>query len=80
MAGLNLGAGAQVRVGAQPSYGTMAAPRTSAEAGYGFGGGSDGGSSEGIGALAPSHPAGVVFWVGILTTTLLLGLYYSLPS
>ena len=79
MAGLNLGAGAQVRVGSQASYGSIANPQTSAQAGFGFAD-TDSGGSEGIGALAPTHPAGLTFWVGILSTALLLTLYYSLPN
>lgn len=78
MAGLNLGAGAQVRVGGQPSYGTVAAPSSSSEAGFGYGVGNSGG--EGVGALAPTHPAGLAFWWGVASVGLLLALYYSLPN
>ncbi|MGH7484003.1 MAG: hypothetical protein ACREMY_00180 [bacterium] len=78
MAGLNLGGGAQVRVGAQANYGNLANPANSLEAGFGLGG-SDG-SDQGIGALSPNDPAGITFWVGLASTGLLLFLYWSLPS
>lgn len=79
MPGLNLGAGAQVRVGGQPTYGSVPNPITSAQAGYGYGG-TDSGGSEGLSALLPNDPAGVTFWFGVLATTLLVSLYWSLPN
>lgn len=78
MAGLNLGAGAQVRVGGQPTYGSMSHPRTNAEAGFGYAG-SDSGASEGLAALLPNDPAGATFMFGLAATALLLGLYWTLP-
>ena len=78
MAGLNLGAGAQVRVGGTPTYGNIANAQTSAQAGFGLGDGAVG--SQGIGALAPNDPAGVAFWWGIISTALLIGIYYTLPA
>lgn len=79
MPGLNLGAGAQVKVGAQPTYGSMANPQTSAQAGFGYAG-SDSGSSEGLAALLPNDPAGATFWFGVLATGALLFIYWSLPN
>lgn len=78
MAGLNLGAGAQVRVGSQASYGSISNPGTSAQAGFGLS--DDGSGAQGIGALSPNDPAGMAFWWGIGATALLLFLYWSLPS
>lgn len=78
MAGLNLNAGAQVKVGQQPSYGNMANPTTSTQAGFGYAG-TDAGASAGLGALMPNDPAGVTFWVGVGATAALLFLYWSLP-
>lgn len=78
MAGLNLGAGAQVRVGSPANYGNVANATTSAQAGFGLGDGAV--ESQGIGALAPNDPAGVAFWWGIISTALLIGLYYTLPA
>lgn len=78
MAGLNLGAGAQVRVGTQASYGTLPDPANSLEAGFGLGSSTPG--AQGIGALSPNDPAGVAFWYGIAATGLLLFLYWSLPN
>ena len=78
MAGLNLGAGAQVRVGTQASYGTLAEPSNSLQAGFGLG--SSGPGDQGIGALSPNDPAGVTFWFGLVATGALLFLYWSLPS
>jgi hypothetical protein len=77
MAGLSLNAGAQVRAGTQASYGSLPNPATSMAAG--FGPGVDAGGSEGLAALLPNDPAGITFWVGLLSTALLLTLYYSLP-
>lgn len=37
------------------------------------------GSSSGN-PLAPTHPAGVAFWVGVTSVVLLCVLYYSLPE
>lgn len=78
MAGLNLGAGAQVRVGTQPSYGTVGNPANSLEAGFGLGSSTQG--AQGIGALSPNDPAGVTFWFGVVATGLLVFLYWSLPN
>lgn len=78
MAGLNLGAGAQVRVGGQPTYGSMPNPTTSSQAGFGYAG-TDSGTSEGLAALLPNDPAGTMFWMGVVGTGLLIFLYYSLP-
>lgn len=79
MPGLNLGAGAQVRVGSQPTYGTVPNPMTSAQAGYGYGG-TDSGGSEGLRALMPNDPAGITFWAGMFSLALLMSLYWSLPN
>lgn len=79
MPGLNLGAGAQVRVGGQPTYGSMPNPQTSAQAGFGYAG-TDAGSSEGLSALLPNDPAGTMFWFGCLATATLLFIYWSLPQ
>jgi hypothetical protein len=79
MAGLNLGAGAQVRVGGQPTYGSMPNPQTSAQAGFGYGG-TDSGGSEGLAALLPNDPAGATFWFGVASLGILLFLYWSLPN
>jgi hypothetical protein len=79
MAGLNLGAGAQVRMGAQPSYGSMPNPTTSSQAGFGYAG-TDAGASEGLSALLPNDPAGTMFWVGIAATVALLFVHWSLPN
>lgn len=78
MPGLSLGAGAQVRVGGQPAYGTVPNPTTSAQAGYGYAGVSSG-ASEGLAALLPNDPAGMTFTVGVAATALLLVMYWSLP-
>jgi len=78
MAGLNLGAGAQVRASTQVNYGSVPSPATSMAAGFGID--NDNGASSGIGALAPNDPAGVTFWWGVAATALLLALYYSLPA
>lgn len=78
MAGLNLGAGAQVRVGTQASYGTLPDPANSLQAGFGLGGDTVG--SQGIGALAPNDPAGVTFWFGVAATAALVFIYWSLPN
>lgn len=77
MAGLNLNAGAQVKFGAPVNYGTVANPSSSMEAGFGVVGSN--GRSQGLAALAPNDPAGIAFWVGVLTTGLLVTLYWSLP-
>lgn len=78
MPGLSLGAGAQVKAGTQPSYGSMPNPTTSQQAGFGYSA-TDSGSSEGLSALMPNDPAGAMFWLGIGATAALLFLYYSLP-
>lgn len=78
MAGLSLGAGAQVRTGGQPTYGSMPNPQTSAQAGFGYAG-TDGGGSEGLAALLPNDPAGTMFWLGIASVSALLFIYWSLP-
>lgn len=78
MAGLSLGAGAQVRVGGQPAYGTIPNPNTSLQAGFGSAG-ADTGASQGLKALLPNDPAGTMFWIGIGATAGLLFIYYSLP-
>jgi hypothetical protein len=78
MAGLNLGAGAQVKSSAQVNYGSVPSPTTSMAAGFGID--NSNGGDAGIGALSPNDPAGVVFWWGIAATALLLALYYSLPA
>lgn len=78
MPGLNLGAGAQVRVGGQPSYGSIPNPTTSAQAGYGYAG-TDSGSSQGLAALLPNDPAGVTFLWGVVATGLLVFMYWSMP-
>jgi hypothetical protein len=78
MAGLNLGAGAQVRATAQSTYGSLPSPATSMAAGFGID--TSNGGDQGIGALSPNDPAGVVFWWGVAATALLLALYYSLPA
>lgn len=77
MAGLNLGAGAQVKSSAQVNYGSLSAPQTSMAAGFGID--QNNGNDQGLGALSPNDPAGVAFWWGVLSTVLLVGLYYSLP-
>ena len=79
MPGLNLGAGAQVRVGGQPTYGSMPNPTTSAQAGFGYAG-TDTGSSEGLAALLPNDPAGTMFWLGIAATAALIFIHWSLPQ
>ncbi len=81
MAGLSLGAGAQVRAGSQPQYGT-ANPATSTAYAAGFGVGSDGtgNGNSGLAALLPNDPAGVTFWVGVASTILLILMYHSLPE
>lgn len=79
MPGLQLGAGAQVRVGGQPTYGSMPNPQTSAQAGFGYAG-SDAGSSEGLRALLPNDPAGTMFWVGVASVVTLLFMHWSLPN
>jgi hypothetical protein len=79
MPGLSLGAGAQVRVGGQPTYGSMPNPTTSAQAGFGPVAGADSGSSEGLAALLPNDPAGTMFWIGLGAVAGLLFIYYSLP-
>lgn len=79
MSGLSLGAGAQVRVGGQPTYGSMPNPTTSKEAGFGYAG-TDAGGSEGLAALLPNDPAGAMFWIGLGTTAVLLFMYWSLPQ
>jgi hypothetical protein len=78
MANLSLGAGAQVRTGGQPSYGSIPNPTTSSQAGFGYAG-TDSGSSEGLRALMPNDPAGTMFWVGIASVSALLFIYWSLP-
>jgi hypothetical protein len=79
MAGLSLGAGAQVRVGGQPTYGSVPNPTTSQQAGFGYGG-TDSGGSEGLAALLPNDPAGATFWFGVASLGILLFLYWSLPN
>lgn len=79
MAGLSLGAGAQVKVGGQPTYGSMPNPQTSSQAGFGYAG-TDSGASGGLSSLLPNDPAGVTFWFGLAATSALLFLYWSLPS
>ena len=78
MPGLSLGAGAQVRVGGQPTYGSLPNPTTDAQAGFGYAA-TDSGGSEGLSALLPNDPAGMTFWIGCGSVALLLFLYYSLP-
>ena len=75
MAGLNLGAGAQVKASTQVNYGSLPSPSTSMAAGFGIGP-----EDQGIGSLAPNDAAGVAFWWGVLATGLLVALYYSLPA
>lgn len=78
MPGLSLGAGAQVRVGGQPTYGSLPNPTTNSEAGYGYAA-TDSGASEGLAALLPNDPAGTMFWIGVGSVAALLFIYYSLP-
>jgi hypothetical protein len=76
MPGLNLGAGAQVRVGAPYNYGSVSAPTTASQAA--FGPGIDAAAS--VSALSPTNPAGLATWTGIAGLALLIFIYYSLPG
>jgi hypothetical protein len=78
MPGLNLGAGAQVKATAQSTYGSVPAPATSMAAGFGID--TNNSADEGIGALSPTHPAGLAVWWGVLATIGLVFLYKSLPA
>lgn len=77
MPGLNLGAGAQVRARGQASFGDVQpAATTATQAAFG----TEAAPASSTSALAPNHPAGVVFWAGIAGVAFMLFLYYSLPS
>lgn len=80
MPGLSLGAGAQVRAGSQPAYGTVPAPSTSAAAGFGYAANGSTDKGNGLSALTPNDAGGVVFWWGLASILGLVALYWSLPE
>jgi len=76
MPGLQLGVGANVRTGAQPSYTSSPAPTTATEAAFGPGAS----MAPAVAGLAPNTPAGLAVWVGIGGLVLLVAVYFSLPG
>ena len=76
MSGLSLGVGANVRAGAQPTYGSVPNPTTASAAA--FGPGLDAANS--ASALNPTNPAGLATWVGLIGVAGLLFIYWSLPG
>lgn len=78
MAGLSLGAGAQVRAGSQPTYGSVSGPSSAATAG--FGAGTPSTNSNGGSVLSPGSTAGLSLWIGVGSLVLLWAFYHSLPA
>lgn len=78
MPGLSLGTGAQVNARGNLSYSDSPVPAATTATQAAFGTEMAPASSTSV--LAPSHPAGVVFWAGVAGVAFMLFLYYSLPS
>lgn len=76
MPGLSLGAGAQVRAGSGYSFSDQVAPTTATQAAFG----TEMTPASSTASLAPTHPAGVVFWAGVAGVAFMLFLYWSLPN
>lgn len=64
-------------IGAYRGPGSTPTATTASEAAFGQGASDSTGSGT---SLAPSHPAGIVLWGGLISGGLLVGLYRSLPA
>lgn len=79
MAGLNLNAGAQVRVSAPTIGNGGPPPQTVTQAAFGPGFTTTGRPSS-TSALSPNDPFGMALWVGVAAVAGLLFIRYSLPA
>lgn len=79
MPGLNLGAGAQVRVGMPTAFGSIPSPATATEAAFGPGVTTPG-APDAKAALWPNDPFGLAFWTGVAALVGLVFIRYTLPN
>lgn len=79
MAGMNLGAGAQVRMGMPASFSSAPMAATATEAAFGSAY-TQPGIPDAKAALWPNDPFGMAFWLGVGSLFALVIIRYSLPA